>query len=39
LLLTSKSERARDAALEMFLWTLVGSVGLLTGLGLLGGGA
>lgn len=37
LLLTSKSERARDAALEMFLWTLVGSAGLLTGLGLVGG--
>lgn len=36
LLLTSKSERARDAALEMFMWTLVGSVGLLTGLGLVG---
>jgi NADH-quinone oxidoreductase subunit M len=39
LLLTSKSERARDAALEMFVWTLVGSAGLLTGLGLLGGGS
>jgi NADH-quinone oxidoreductase subunit M len=39
LLLTSKSERARDAALEMFVWTLVGSVGLLTGFGLLGGEA
>jgi formate hydrogenlyase subunit 3/multisubunit Na+/H+ antiporter MnhD subunit len=37
LLLTSKSERARDAALEMLIWTLVGSAGLLTGLGLLGG--
>lgn len=37
LLLTSKSERVRDAALEMFLWTLVGSAGLLTGLGLIGG--
>jgi len=37
LLLTSKSERARDAALEMFIWTLVGSAGLLTGLGLIGG--
>ncbi len=37
LLLTSKSERARDAALEMFMWTLVGSAGLLTGLGLIGG--
>jgi len=36
LLLTSKSERARDAALEMFIWTLVGSAGLLTGLGLTG---
>lgn len=38
LLLTSKSERARDAALEMLVWTLVGSAGLLTGFGLLGGG-
>lgn len=37
LLLTSKSERARDAALEMLVWTLVGSAGLLTGFGLLGG--
>lgn len=37
LLLTSKSERVRDAALEMFIWTLVGSAGLLTGLGLVGG--
>lgn len=37
LLLTSKSERARDAGLEMFVWTLVGSAGLLTGFGLLGG--
>jgi formate hydrogenlyase subunit 3/multisubunit Na+/H+ antiporter MnhD subunit len=36
LLLTSKSERARDAALEMLIWTLVGSAGLLTGYGLLG---
>lgn len=36
LLLTSKSERVRDAALEMFIWTLVGSAGLLTGLGLTG---
>ncbi len=36
LLLTSKSERVRDAALEMFMWTLVGSAGLLTGLGLVG---
>lgn len=36
LLLTSKSERVRDAALEMFVWTLVGSAGLLTGLGLIG---
>jgi formate hydrogenlyase subunit 3/multisubunit Na+/H+ antiporter MnhD subunit len=36
LLLTSKSERSRDAALEMFAWTLVGSAGLLTGLGLVG---
>ncbi len=36
LLLTSKSERVRDAALEMLLWTLVGSAGLLTGLGLTG---
>ena len=39
LLLTSKSERARDAALEMLVWTLVGSAGLLTGFGLLGGGS
>lgn len=37
LLLTSKSERARDAALEMLVWTLIGSAGLLTGFGLLGG--
>lgn len=37
LLLTSKSERARDAGLEMLVWTLVGSAGLLTGFGLLGG--
>jgi NADH-quinone oxidoreductase subunit M len=37
LLLTSKSERSRDAALEMFIWTLIGSAGLLTGLGLIGG--
>jgi len=37
LLLTSKSERARDAGLEMFVWTLLGSAGLLTGVGLLGG--
>ena len=37
LLLTSKSERVRDAALEMFIWTLFGSAGLLTGLGLVGG--
>jgi NADH-quinone oxidoreductase subunit M len=37
LLLTSKSERARDASLEMLVWTLIGSAGLLTGFGLLGG--